>query len=61
MVSDSINKSKNKSYTMLDWIMLHEIAAIYRDLKYKETIQASLFIQNLNLPPNLVHTGDQTC
>ena len=32
--------------------MFHNIAAMYRDPKHKETLQASLFIQNLKSPPN---------
>ena len=31
--------------------MTHKIDEIYRDLKHKETLQASLEIQNLKLPP----------
>ena len=36
------NKIANQSDPRLYWIMFHKIYVIYRDLKYKETLQASL-------------------
>ena len=41
------NKNYNQSGTRLTWVMLHNIAAIYRGLKHQDTLQSSLLIHNL--------------
>ena len=42
--------SGNQINTRLAWIYFHDIAAMYMDLKHKETFKASLSIQKLKLP-----------
>ena len=44
------NNSTNQSGIRLSWIYLHKIAAIYRYLKHKETLWASLEIKKLKSP-----------
>ena len=34
----------------IDWIIFHDIAIIYRDMKHQETLQASLKTKNLKAP-----------
>ena len=44
------NTLDSQSNTRLDWIMFHKIDEIYRKMKHKDTLQASLAIQNLKSP-----------
>ena len=56
-VSRLRNNSTNKSDNRISWIYLHKIASILRDLKHKETPQASLLTQNLKFPFLPHHTS----
>ena len=44
------NNNSKQSDPRLAWIMFHK-KIIYRDLKHKDTPQATLEIKNLNSPP----------
>ena len=44
------NTRASQNDPRLACIMFHKIAAIYRDLKHQNTLQALLAIQNLSLP-----------
>ena len=52
-VSRLINNQESQSYTRLDWIVFHKIDEIYREMKHKDTLQASLAIQNLKSPKSI--------
>ena len=51
-VSGLINKCYNQINPIIAWIMIHNIAAMYRYLKSKEKLQAYIATQNLNSTPN---------
>ena len=59
-VSGLITKGAKKSDTLLAWFMFHNISEIYRYLKRKHKLQASLVTQNPKSPPNPVHAEDKT-
>ena len=66
-VFDLRKNNYNHSDPRISCIMLNKIAAMYRDLKQKETLQSSLVIKNLNSPTSScvirhsIHINLQNC